>query len=113
PAAKAFLGQARDAVAPIGGQTMLTDGIAAAYRQGRERIAKADGIETLVETVSENRQALPNLFAVSGDTWLANHALGEEVFGPLGLIVTVRDFDQMLEVARSLEGQLTCTLHVD
>src|SRR5690606_25600414 len=64
-------------------------------------------------TTSENRQALPNLFAVTGDVWLANHALGEEVFGPLGLIVTVRDFDQMLEVARSLEGQLTCTLHVD
>lgn len=113
PAAQAFLGQARDAVAPIGGQTMLTDGIAAAYRQGRERIASAEGVETLVETKSENRQALPNLFAVSGDTWLANHVLGEEVFGPLGMIVTVRDFDQMLAVARSLEGQLTCTLHVD
>jgi len=39
--------------------------------------------------------------------------LGEEVFGPLGLIVTVRDFDQMQQVARSLQGQLTCTLHMD
>ncbi len=53
------------------------------------------------------------LFAVSGDDWLANHALGEEVFGPLGLIVTVRDAAQMRSVAESLEGQLTCTLHVD
>ena len=39
------------------------------------------------------RNATPYLFEVSGDDWLANHALGEEVFGPLGLIVRVRDFD--------------------
>jgi NADP-dependent aldehyde dehydrogenase len=50
---------------------------------------------------------------VSGDDWLGNHALAEEVFGPLGLIVTVRDADQMAEVAASLAGQLTCTLHMD
>ncbi|MDQ2066002.1 aldehyde dehydrogenase (NADP(+)) [Xinfangfangia sp. CPCC 101601] len=113
PAGRAFHDQAREAVAPIAAQVMLTDGIASAYRQGKERIAAASGVQTLVSTVSENRQALPNLFAVSGDDWLANHALGEEVFGPLGLIVTVRDFAQMLEVANALEGQLTCTLHVD
>ncbi|SEA70907.1 NADP-dependent aldehyde dehydrogenase, partial [Pelagibacterium halotolerans] len=46
-------------------------------------------------------------------TWLANHDLGEEVFGPLGLVVTVRDEDQMRAIARSLQGQLTCTLHMD
>ena len=42
-----------------------------------------------------------------------NPELCEEVFGPLGIIVTVRDFDEMLAVARSLQGQLTCTLHMD
>ncbi|MCI5074917.1 MAG: aldehyde dehydrogenase (NADP(+)), partial [Oricola sp.] len=41
------------------------------------------------------------------------HALGEEVFGPLGLIVTAKDFDEMLAIARSLQGQLTCTIHMD
>lgn len=44
---------------------------------------------------------------------MGNHALSEEVFGPLGVIVTVRDADQMLQVARSFEGQLTATLHLD
>jgi NADP-dependent aldehyde dehydrogenase len=61
----------------------------------------------------DQRNATPYLFEVSGDDWLANHALGEEVFGPLGLIVRVRDFDQMQQIARSLEGQLTCTMHMD
>ena len=50
---------------------------------------------------------------MTGDAWLGNHALSEEVFGPLGLILRVRDAAQMVEVARSLEGQLTCTLHLD
>lgn len=45
--------------------------------------------------------------------WLADHALGEEVFGPLGLIIRVADMAQMLAIARSLQGQLTCTLHLD
>src|SRR5690606_1291281 len=39
--------------------------------------------------------------------------LAEEVFGPLGLIVTVRDVAQMLEIARAMQGQLTTTLHLD
>jgi NADP-dependent aldehyde dehydrogenase len=39
--------------------------------------------------------------------------LGEEVFGPLGLIVRVRDMAQMADLARGFEGQLTATLHMD
>lgn len=35
------------------------------------------------------------------------------MFGPLGLIVTVRDADQMVTLAQALEGQLTATLHMN
>ncbi len=113
PEAAAFTAAAKAAVEPTPPQTMLTDGIASAYRQGRDRIAGTAGVREVLTTTCDLRQATPYLFAVSGDDWLANHALGEEVFGPLGLIVTVRDFAQMQAVANSLEGQLTCTLHVD
>lgn len=44
---------------------------------------------------------------------MANHILAEEVFGPLGLIVVVDDIEEMRAIARSLQGQLTCTLHMD
>ena len=71
------------------------------------------GVRAVLTSVCDMRQATPYLFEVSGDDWLANHALGEEVFGPLGLIVRVRDFAQMQAIASQLEGQLTCTLHVD
>ncbi|GAB1478546.1 aldehyde dehydrogenase (NADP(+)) [Paracoccaceae bacterium] len=113
PDAQAFIAAAQEAVGKVGAQTMLTDGIAEAYRAGRDRIAGSTGVRAVLTSVCDLRQATPYLFEVSGDDWLANHALGEEVFGPLGLIVRVRDFAQMQAVARQLEGQLTCTLHVD
>ena len=113
PQAQAFIDAAKSAVAPIGAQTMLTDGIAAAYRAGRDRIAATAGVQQVLTSVCDMRQATPYLFEVSGADWLANHALGEEVFGPLGLIVRARDAAEMLAIAQSLQGQLTCTLHVD
>ena len=113
PEADAFVTAARDALGQIGAQTMLTDGIAAAYRAGRDRVAAQTGVRAVLNSVCDLRQATPYLYEVTGDAWLGNHALAEEVFGPLGLILRVRDAAQMVAVARSLEGQLTCTLHLD
>ena len=113
PDADAFIAAAHAALSPIGSQTMLTDGIAAAYRAGRDRVAGANGVRSILTTMCDQRQATPYLFEVSGTDWLADHALGEEVFGPLGLIIRVADMSQMLAIARSLQGQLTCTLHLD
>lgn len=110
---KAFADQAREALDTVAAQTMLTDGIAEAYRSGVERIRRSDDVTDVVKTDSSAREALPNLFVTTGDAWLANHDLAEEVFGPAGILVEVRDFEQMLDVARALEGQLTCTLHMD
>ena len=94
-------------------QTMLTDGIAEAYRLGRDRVAKSTGVQEVLSSVCDMRNATPYLYQTTSDHWLKNHELGEEVFGPLGMVVTVRDFDEMLTVAKSLQGQLTCTIHMD
>jgi NADP-dependent aldehyde dehydrogenase len=113
PEAEAFVSAAKAALAQVGPQVMLTDGIAAAYRSGRDRVARTAGVQEVLTSVCDLRNATPYLFEVTGEAWLANHALGEEVFGPLGLIVTVTDAAQMQAIARSLQGQLTCTLHLD
>lgn len=97
----------------VGAQTMLTEGIASAYRHGTERFSSAPGVENLVAAGCAARSASPYLYRTDGRTLLANHALAEEVFGPLGLVVTVADEEEMLTVARRLEGQLTSTLHLD
>lgn len=113
PQADAFVASARSALAPVAPQTMLTDGIAAAYRQGRDRIAAGPGVRSVLTTSCDRRSAAPCLFEVSAADWMADHALAEEVFGPLGLVVRARDADDMEQVARGLTGQLTCTLHMD
>ena len=111
--ADAVLAPMRAALAQVGAQVMLTQGIAAAYRRGRDRIAGVAGVREALTTMCDQRNATPNLFVVSAEDWLGNHDLGEEVFGPLGLLVVARDEDEMLRIARSLNGQLTATLHMD
>ncbi len=109
----AFVESARAALAEVGPQTMLNDGIAAAYREGRERVAGDSGVREILTSVCDRRNATPYLYETSGEHWLANDELGEEVFGPLGLVVRCDSEEQMEAIARSLDGQLTATLHMD
>jgi len=111
--ADTYMDAAVKALSATGAQVMLTDGIATAYRSGRDKIAATSGVQEVLTTTCDLRNATPYLFATTGAEWLANEALGEEVFGPLGLIVRVADVDEMRAVAKSLQGQLTCTLHMD
>lgn len=113
PEADGFIAAMTEALAKVGAQTMLTDGIAAAYRAGRDRVAGTKGVQEVLSSMCDLRNATPYLYATTGRDWLDNETLGEEVFGPLGLMVKVADTDEMAEVARSLQGQLTCTLHLD
>lgn len=94
-------------------QKMLTDGIHTAFEQGVQSFR-----ELMVEvgscgTASAKRSALPALFKVAAKDWMANAHLQEEVFGAAGIIVLCEDTDEMQALAEQLEGQLTCTLHLD
>ena len=94
-------------------QVMLTDGIAQAYRDGKARFDGSDAVRPVLVADSAGRTARPNLFETSAEAYLQDHTLGEEVFGPLGLVVRVADTAEMEDLARRLEGQLTVTLHMD
>jgi len=111
--ADAFTHAAKNALDPQAAQVMLTDGIAQAYRTGHDRVAAISGVREVLTSTCDMRNATPYLFATTGKAWLHNAELGEEVFGPLGLIVQVADASEMHEVAQSLQGQLTTTLHMD
>ena len=113
PEADAFVEAARAALSETGAQVMLTDGIAQAYSKGAAVIGEQAGVQTLITSMCDRREAKPFLFRVEAEDWLGNHALSEEVFGPLGLVVVARDADEMDRVARSFVGQLTTTLHMD
>ena len=113
PQADAFVEAARAALSKTGAQVMLTDGIASAYASGAAQMSAQAGVRELLTSMCDRREAKPFLFRVSAQDWMGNHALAEEVFGPLGLVVVARDVDEMLDVARSFGGQLTATLHMD
>lgn len=108
-----FAAAARTALEQVGPQVMLTEGIARAYRDGQARFEARNAVTPLLSTESRGREASPNLYETTGAAWLQDHALGEEVFGPLGLVVRVRDLEEMRRLARGFEGQLTATLHMD
>ncbi|WP_422074445.1 aldehyde dehydrogenase (NADP(+)) [Tranquillimonas rosea] len=109
----AFVAAAKDALSAGGEQTMLTEGIAQAYRDGRQRFEGRNAVKPVLSTESDGRTATPNLYETDASAYLQDHALGEEVFGPLGLVVRVSGADEMAELAQGFEGQLTATLHMD
>lgn len=113
PAGDTFVEAALAALSQVAPQVMLTEGIAAAYRAGCDRIATGAGVQALLNSDCGPRTAAPFLFRVSASEWLGNHALAEEVFGPLGLVVVVDDLGEMWQLAESLNGQLTVTIHME
>ncbi|MCV9947583.1 aldehyde dehydrogenase (NADP(+)) [Rhizobium sp. BT-175] len=111
--ADAFLDAAQAALETITEQPMLTGGIAEAYRRGRDRLAGSKCARVRLASTGAGRSATPDLLETTGAEWLANPDLHEEVFGPFGIVVRARDEAEMIEIARGIEGQLTCTLHMD
>lgn len=110
-----FLTAAAAVLSERAAQPMLTPGICDAYRRGVERLAH----EPNVTCVARGRSAdAPNrgeaaLFTTDADSFLAQPALHEEIFGAAALVVRCRDAAQLMALARALEGQLTATLHLN
>ncbi|SFC87148.1 aldehyde dehydrogenase (NADP(+)) [Salipiger profundus] len=113
PEGDAFVKAAAEGLADVSPQCMLTQGIADAYTSGKSRFDGRNAVKPVMTAESEGRNAAPNLYETDAASYLQDHALGEEVFGPLGLVVRVEDPDDMERLARGFEGQLTVTLHMD
>ena len=108
-----FVAATRAALEQVAPQVMLTEGIARAYHEGRARMAGRNAVTPVLTTDGDGREAGPNLFETTAEAYLQDHALGEEVFGPLGLVIRVAGMDEMTRLARGFEGQLTATIHMD
>ncbi|QEN85943.1 aldehyde dehydrogenase (NADP(+)) [Labrys sp. KNU-23] len=113
PEGDAFVDATAQALESVGPQVMLTNGMAAAYRNGKARFDGRNLVRAVYTSQSEGREVTPNLYEVSASTFLEDHSLAEEVFGPLGLIVRVPSAQEMTVLARAFEGQLTATIHSD
>jgi len=110
----AFSASAATGVSAAKRQTMLTTGIAAAYAKGVETLASLPGVQKLAEgEMGSTTCGGAALFQVSAEHFLADKALGDEVFGASSVIVRCKDEAELLQVLEGLEGQLTATLHMD
>lgn len=111
---EAFLAAATEAVNGAGAQTMLTGGICKTYHSGVAALESAAGVEKLAEGVAgEAMQGHAALFRTTAQAFLADKALGHEVFGASSVVVVCKDEGELATVLVGLEGQLTATLHMD
>ena len=113
PDADRFVAATAHALEDAKPAAMLTRGIADAYRAGSAAISATQGVKTLVHGACDSRDGAPALYQATGKAFLENPTLAHEVFGPLGIVVMVSDAQEMRAIAERLEGQLTCTLHMD
>lgn len=115
PALEQFVAAASSTLAASTAATMLTAGIHGAYCAGVEKLALHPNVETLARGRSGHgaNQTPAALFVVDAQPFLADPGLHEEVFGAASLLVRCRDFAELHDVAKSLPGQLTATLHME
>ncbi|MGH9971277.1 MAG: aldehyde dehydrogenase (NADP(+)) [Pyrinomonadaceae bacterium] len=94
--------------------TMLHPGILRAYQDKLRGVSGIHGIKMrrAAAVADETKtEAGPAVFVTDGETFLRSEQLGEEVFGPATLIVTCSSREEMMNLAGSLHGHLTATIH--
>lgn len=100
-----------DAVRQQAAGPLLTKGILSGYRQGVERLNATANVECLGSGLAgASHHVSANLFKTDAQTFIANHELHEEVFGPCGLVVTYKNAQELTEIIDSLTGQLTASI---
>ena len=110
-----FLTAAAKAMAEAGAATMLTGGIHAAYEKGVAALSSHAAVKTVAqgkigEGIAQGQSAI---FETAAAQFLADAALGHEVFGAASLLVRCRDEAEMRAVLVAAEGQLTATIQMD
>jgi NADP-dependent aldehyde dehydrogenase len=92
---------------------MLTSSIQGSFNKGIERLRSAKGVETLAQGEAEGQgsRGTPYLLHASIDSFLKDHTLEEEVFGPSTLAITANTKSELIQAAKNLGGHITATLH--
>ncbi len=90
---------------------MLHEGIIKAYHKNKETALSQPDVEMLSAAQSPDSSLAGALIATAtGQAFLNYLVLHHEVFGPYSIIIRCKDMNEMIAVAKNLEGQLTSTL---
>jgi NADP-dependent aldehyde dehydrogenase len=113
-ASKSFLEEFAKHISAALPATMLNKAIYSAYSDGVKSLQSAPEITLLAascEGDSGRHQAQPAAHVVSAAGFLSNRNFSDEIFGPATLVVICNNELELQDVLRSLEGQLTATVH--
>lgn len=104
-----ILGEEIKKVAPA---KMLHPGIAKAFDEKKDKALQQGNVKTVSvsKITKKENEGTPTVATASGKDFLNNPVLHQEVFGPYSLVVRCKDINEMTNVAKKLEGQLTSTL---
>ena len=107
-----FIGQLSEEILKIDPGCMLHPNIISAYQANSASAQGQDGVAVSAHfdgdvMVNYARQTVTT---VSGEIFLNNPRLHQEVFGPYSLVVQCDSVSQLVEIISHLEGQLTGTL---
>lgn len=95
--------------------SMLYQGLSQAYEEGITRLSESDSVDIVARTLQgadgAKTQGAPHVLRANAASFLNDSQLAQEVFGPSTMFVVADHRQEMEQVARSLEGQLTATLH--
>jgi 2,5-dioxopentanoate dehydrogenase len=108
----AFINALGNEISKTAPGTMLHAGIFKNYRKKKDDALKQQGVERVAisDAKPELNQGSPTIATTSGENFLKNTLLHQEVFGPYSLVIRCKDMKEMVQVANNLEGQLTATL---
>jgi 2,5-dioxopentanoate dehydrogenase len=97
----------------INAGVMLTSGIQGSFQKGIEKLKATKGVEVLAEGPSggSGSHGTAHLLHASIKSFLNDHTLEEEVFGPSTLAITADTKAEILQAAKNLSGHITATLH--
>ena len=114
---KIFVHDLGKAIQKVDPAPMLHEGIVNAYKKNKGNALLQEDVHLVAESeLWQSSETLPKLAGLptiataSGQAFLNNPVLHQEVFGPYSIIIRCKDMNEMIEVAKNLEGQLTSTL---
>ncbi len=92
---------------------LLHEGIAASYKKNCDEVLLQPGVRVLAQGNSSTNPEDGNamMIHVSADDWLSNKYLQAENFGPFTIAVQCKNAEQLIAIAKQIEGQLTGTIY--
>lgn len=109
---KKFITTLGEEIKHIAPAAMLHPGISKLFSENRSKALSQQDVATIAvsETSAKDNQGIPTIASATGQAFLNNPVLHQEVFGPYSIVIRCKDKDEMTAVAKNLEGQLTATL---